>query len=343
MDEEQIKAIRSTQFYKVDPDFLQQEQTGFVFSSFRKDDMAERWFIPSEIYAEFLPEEAEESNSESLPKTPFYYNKIENETTEKEDFIKNVEQAVKAIQQEKYKKVVLSKVKVEPQRTNWDVLDTYLDLCEAYPAAFVSLVSLPGIGTWIGATPEVLINKTEDTFTTVSLAGTQSATTSIKDAVWRQKEIEEQAFVNRYIVDCFKAIRLRFYKEIGPKTVQAGNLLHLKTVFKVNLEEQEAEFPGLANRMLNLLHPTSAVCGVPMQPSLRFIEATEIHNRKFYSGYLGPVNMKNCTQLYVNLRCAEIGEHLIAFYSGAGITEDSDPEKEWNETEIKCDTLLKFL
>ena len=45
----------------------------------------------------------------------------------------------------------------------------------------------------------------------------------------------------------------------------------------------------------------------------------------------------------MNLRCAEIGEKLIAFYAGAGITEDSDPEKEWQETEMKCDTLLKFL
>ncbi len=279
MEEDTIQCISGAQLGNVDASFLQHEKKGFVFSSFLKGESATRYFIPAEkheIYS--LEEEAENQNAE-IGTTPFYFGSIEQQNTEEQAYIKQVEKAIEAIQKEAFKKVVLSKVKVEP-RSKVDLLDAFLELAKTYSAAFVSLISLPKIGTWIGATPEVLINKTEDSFTTVSLAGTQPATVDIKEAVWRQKEIEEQALVNRYIVDCFKSIRLRNYKEIGPRTVRAGNLLHLKTVFKVNLKDHEESFPDLANQMLNLLHPTSAVCGVPMEPSLNFILKTENHNRK---------------------------------------------------------------
>ena len=96
---------------------------------------------------------------------------------------------------------------------------------------------MPHVGTWIGASPETLIETKGDIFTTMSLAGTQKATgdNPLKSVAWTQKEIEEQALVSRYIVSCFKKIRLREYEEHGPKTVLAGNLLHLRSDFKINM------------------------------------------------------------------------------------------------------------
>jgi isochorismate synthase len=95
--------------------------------------------------------------------------------------------------------------------------------------------------TWLCATPEILVSQdAEGIFKTISLAGTQSAilpdghVVSSQDARWSQKEIEEQAFVSRYIIECFKKIRLREYIENGPKTIKAGNLLHLKTEYLVD-------------------------------------------------------------------------------------------------------------
>ena len=77
-----------------------------------------------------------------------------------------------------------------------------------------------------------------------------------------QKDIEEQALVERYVISCFKKIRLREYDEHGPKTMIAGNVLHLKTEFEVDMVA--TNFPQLGSVMLNLLHPTSAVCGMPL-------------------------------------------------------------------------------
>ena len=153
--------------------------------------------------------------------------------------------------------------------------------------------------------------------------------------------IEEQALVERYIISCFKKIRLREFEEHGPKTVVAGNLLHLKSEFKVDMVS--TNFRQLGSVMLQLLHPTSAVCGVPLESSLDFLNAHEGYNRQFYSGYLGPVNFQNNIDIFVNLRCAQLLADKVILYAGAGVTGDSIPEDEWEETEMKLNTLLKIL
>ena len=77
--------------------------------------------------------------------------------------------------------------------------------------------------------------------------------------------------------------------------------------------------------------------------ALSFIQQHEGYDREFYSGYLGPVNVGNKTHLFVNLRCMKIQNNVATLYAGGGITEDSEPEKEWQETEMKCQTMLLSL
>ncbi len=159
------------------------------------------------------------------------------------------------------------------------------------------------------------------------------------DALWSQKEIEEQALVSRYIIGCFKKIRLREYLEEGPKTAQAGNLMHLCTQYTV--DTKAVNFPQLGTVMLRLLHPTSAVCGMPRPEALDFIQTHEQHDRGFYAGFVGPVNIDMASQLFVHIRCLSLEGQTATLYAGAGLTEDSDPKKEWLETEMKCQTLLR--
>jgi isochorismate synthase len=158
---------------------------------------------------------------------------------------------------------------------------------------------------------------------------------------WTQKEIEEQALVERYIISCFKKIRVREYEEHGPKTVLAGSLMHLKSDFTVDMKA--INFPSLGSVMLQLLHPTSAVCGMPLEPAVDFIRLYEGYDREFYSGYLGPVNFQNNTNIFVNLRCMQLLDKEAVLYAGAGVTIDSVPEAEWEETEMKLNTLLNVI
>jgi isochorismate synthase len=262
---------------------------------------------------------------------------------EKAHFLHLVAKGIQAIEEGRLEKIVAARTKMIPLPTEFDLGKTLAKLLSSYPHSFVNFFHLPGIGTWMGASPEVLIETKGDYFYTMSLAGTQPAQgdNPLKSASWTQKEIEEQALVSRYIVDCFKTIRLREYEEHGPKTVLAGNLLHLRSDFRVNT--QTTGFSNLGSVMLGLLHPTSAVCGMPRKEALNFLKTEEGWDRNFYAGFLGPVGIEQETSIYVNLRTASLHQSHALLYAGAGVTEDSVPEKEWEETELKCEIIGKFI
>ncbi|RJE74686.1 chorismate-binding protein [Reichenbachiella sp. MSK19-1] len=271
-----------------------------------------------------------------------YLHKAPEVRYDRQAFIDLVQQCQDAINNGQYQKIVPSRRERYSYSNNFHPVKELFKLCKAYKNAFVSIVYTPQYGLWLGATPELLIETQNEIFRTVSLAGTQGVPDDfeLSRAAWRQKEIEEQALVSRYIINCFKKIRLREYLEIGPKTVKAGNLIHLKTSFEVNMKE--TNFPELASTMLQLLHPTSAVCGMPMIPAANFLAEHEGYDRECFSGYLGPVNHGDTTSLYVNLRCTKLYKDGGIIYAGAGVTEESIPELEWNETEIKFRTLLNI-
>lgn len=257
-----------------------------------------------------------------------------------------VRRGVAAIEEKAVVKVVSSRAARRPLPAGFDPLVAFETLSAKYPQAFVSLVSGPGVGTWLGATPEVLAEVTADGhFRTVALAATQPVTAAAtpRTAIWRQKEIEEQALVARYIVSCFKQLRLREYQETGPRTVVAGQLLHLRTDFEVDLKA--VPFPNLGTDMLRLLHPTSAVGGMPKVAALEFLRRHEGYDRAYYSGFLGPVNVAapGIARLFVNLRCLQVRAHEAILYAGTGLTVDSDPAREWQETEMKLQTAAAVL
>lgn len=287
---------------------------------------------------------------------------VENPTAEttntaaRQRFEHSVAEAVTAMQQGAFRKVVLSRTKTVAFESELDAVALFEQLCVAYPTAFVSAVWLPNRQqVWISATPERLVSTdAAGMFRTVSLAGTQSAyevggrLKRTAEALWSQKEIEEQAMVSRYIIECFKKIRLREYLEEGPKTILAGNLMHLGSQFTV--DTNAVRYPQLGTVMIRLLHPTAAVCGMPRADAFTFINQHEGYDREFYSGFLGPVNMATGradsgaeSHLFVHIRCMKIENNTATLYAGAGLTEDSDPQKEWQETEMKCQTLLAVM
>jgi len=332
---------------------LEELNPGFVFAPFDKDE--KRYFISGEIKinlskGKVISSDHQDVTNEIIDFINDYKSQKRgsNIAPAEVDYISNdyeqlVQKSIDGIKHGLFQKVVPSRKKTVTLNDNYRVSKHFLSLESSYNNSFISLVYTKETNIWLGATPEVLIETHGDIFKTVALAGTQAFNKNedLNDVSWRQKEIEEQAFVSRYIINCFKKIRLREFEEKGPKTIVAGNLIHLKTDFIVDMEA--TNFPQLGSVMLELLHPTSAICGMPLESSLEFIKAHEDLDRKFFSGYLGPVNIKDQTSIYVNLRCMEIEGNLATLYAGAGVTENSNPHKEWLETEMKMKTLLNLI
>lgn len=259
------------------------------------------------------------------------------------EFTTLVDDAIDFIGETGIAKVVVSRTAARTLPERFDPAIVFAALCERYPHAFVSLVAVPGVGTWLGATPEILLTLDNMALTTMALAGTQRRPNDLplERVTWGRKETVEQDMVSAYVRGFFWDAGVTHVVESGPQTIAAGSVVHLQTLFRVELPE--AERLALANRVLDELHPTSAVCGMPKHQALAFILAHEGYDRSFYSGFLGPVHIQGESSLYVNLRCMQLGENAAHLYVGAGITADSQPQAEWRETELKAETMLAVL
>jgi isochorismate synthase len=315
-------------------------KTGFVIAPFINPQLKETLFIEAETFEELALNVLDENKTLNSTKTE-HLNQLQIFEAPQQYFEKIVSDGIDLIKDKVLKKIVFSRAKSIEYPNNYNAITHFVKLCKSYHNAFVSLVYTSTSGCWIGATPEPLLNLTESgLLKTVALAGTQVYNPEIcpKQAIWRQKEIEEQALVSRYIIECFKKVRVREYEDIGPRTIVAGNLMHLKTDFTV--DTVAIDYPHLGTSMLELLHPTSAVCGMPKETATNNILEKELYNRQFFSGFIGPVNIHNNSDIFVNIRCMQLGEKKAVVYAGAGITEDSIPENEWNETALKMKTIL---
>lgn len=341
--------IGSTVIPVTDED-LSEVDSGFLFSTYE----GEHYFINEGIKYSSKDQELNINQSwpitiqletlGSVAKWQPYSKQYSVYETQQEDYIQYVEKSISHINSSELIKVVPSRTKKVTLDDDQSISSVFIKLCDSYPNAFISILSTEDMGTWVGASPEILIEVNNDgIFRTMSLAGTQPHTNEqpLHTLPWTQKEIEEQAMVSRFIINRFKEIRLREFEEVGPRTVKAGNLAHLCSTFRV--DTIATGHPDLGSTMLKILHPTSAVCGMPKKLAQNHLKSIEKHDRKLYSGYLGPVNMPEGSHIYVNLRCMEVLKDEAVLYAGAGVTAYSVPEDEWEETELKCKTLLNII
>jgi isochorismate synthase len=226
-------------------------------------------------------------------------------------------------------KVVLSRVKSVSFTTK--IIHFFIQLMESYPKAMVFMYSF-GNEIWIGASPETLFKGNSTSFSTMALAGSMPVK---EDPQWASKEIQEHAYVEHYIEAILKEKALSYVKD-GPNTIQAGPVLHLKSDYQGMIDASSIK------PLIKALHPTPAVCGIPLEKALALIKQNEQHDRLDYAGFFGPIN-NNELNLFVNLRSAMISGNKLHLFLGGGITKDSDPEQEWKETEWKAKTLLSIL
>ncbi|CAG5085232.1 chorismate-binding protein [Parvicella tangerina] len=295
-------------------DNLEEMSDGFIVSTFNKEQL----FL-------FQPEdqidihEVDQADRGSFMVNAMSFDKYQQLATEAMAFCKY-----------HHGKVVLSRVKSASLPKGFSLADFFVNLCKKYNHSFNYCFSIEGVGTWVGATPEVLVHSLSQQCTVYALAGSRDVTNPFE---WTKKELAEQAFVSENISDILKSVNLNFVMD-GPETVRAGNLEHLLTTFKFDSAN--------SLKVADMLHPTPAVCGTPKKEALQFIEEFEPHSRKFYAGVIGWKKGEELS-LFVNLRCAEVTADELRCYVGGGITEKSNPEKEWEETNIKSETLLSVL
>ncbi|PTT38901.1 hypothetical protein DBR28_07980 [Chryseobacterium sp. HMWF028] len=249
----------------------------------------------------------------------------------KEEYCKTLQQVIEVIKENNLPKLVYSRRKIFTDFNTINYRESFKNLCESYPNAFRYLFN-DGQNAWMGAFSEVLgkFNKTTHKFETMALAGTLPVSEE-----WSEKEIEEQKPVTTYIQDILK----NYSDDVEQSETYdhiSGNIKHLRTDFKTNIKAEDLD------KLIQDLHPTPAVCGIPKDFCNENIRKYEKFPREFYAGYI-KVETQESILYFVNLRCARLYKDSVHVFVGGGITAQSNPEKEWRETELKSEAILKNL
>jgi len=282
---------------------------------------------PSEVFP------VAETGSRDLP---WHLREQQDDGLDKDQYKKIVRYGIEQIKAGSFDKVVATNKQIVNLPEGFEGLQYFNQLEQAYPEAFVYLTSTPQYGTWIGATPEMLLSFDEEAIHTEALAGTLY---SDEQTSFSEKEQQEQDLVSRYIETCFENLAID-YEKSGPETIKSGKLNHLKTYYESHLNGAPAQtWP----KLLKCLHPTPAVGGYPYSVTRIFIRNEEPFDRALYAGFLGPVNIQSSSTLFVNLRCMEVYTKAAGIYAGAGIVKGSQSEEEYAETREKMNTLLDVL
>ena len=260
--------------------------------------------------------------------------KFPSASTTRESHSKEVESIVSKIKEGKLTKAIATRCIVDD--VDIDICATFLNLCESYPEAFVFCFHTPATGTWIGASPELLLTSRAGQMKSMALAGTRKAFTG---GDWDHKNIEEQRIVADYI--CRSMCEYGFSPRMQPTmTLVAGPVEHLMTLISASTVGHSADD---ILRFAEAISPTPALCGHPRDDAYRAIGDAEDFQRAYYGGFCGPVEADGSMSLYVNLRSMWIEKGRYCIYAGGGITEDSVADDEWTETENKASTLLSKL
>ncbi len=226
--------------------------------------------------------------------------------------------------------------------TDSDPFKTVDDLRKSGDYCFDFLLSFDSENFFIGSTPERLFYREGDLLVTESVAGTAPRGTDESDdeklgnaLLTSKKEELEHSFVTDDIVNKLGEI----CKPIG---ISERVLLKLSTLQHLYRRISGKILSGIFDgEILEVLFPTPAVAGLPVEDSLRILESVEKFDRGWYSGVVGFVS-SDVSDYYVSIRSILKGNNKIFIYSGAGIVKGSDPKREWDEISLKTEKYRKI-
>ncbi|PSP74355.1 isochorismate synthase [Halobacteriales archaeon QS_3_64_16] len=218
-------------------------------------------------------------------------------------------------------------------------------LAGSYPECFCFSFP-PGEGKrdFFGATPERLVSVCEENVTTGALAGSieRGATDAEDDRLARaladsEKNDREHALVAEAIADQLDSIAQSV--TIGEREVRKlATVQHLYTPIEAELAGDEHVLS-----LVEALHPTPAVGGLPPDVASETIHEIEAFDRGWYAAPVGWFDAAGDGSFAVAIRSAVADGKQATLFAGNGIVAGSDPSEEWEEVQLKYRPILDAL
>lgn len=202
-----------------------------------------------------------------------------------------------------------------------------------------------GKDCFAGATPERLVKLENQHLLSTCLAGTAPKGKTKKDderlrheLLHDEKNRKEHYFVVKMIKDAIQSYCTDIEIPDQPVVYSLKNLHHLYTPVTARLREGYSIFDIIAQ-----LHPTPALGGVPREKSLQFIRDHELLDRGWYGAPVGWLDSNRNGEFAVAIRSGLFQGDEASLFAGCGVVKDSDPEMEYEETNIKFLPMLSVL
>ncbi|MFC3476400.1 isochorismate synthase [Halobacterium litoreum] len=216
-------------------------------------------------------------------------------------------------------------------------------LRQRYSECFRFLVEPTSDAAFLGATPERLATLSGDTVRTTALAGSVERGESVAEDA-RLAELlresdklrHEQELVTDTIAERLDALGDVTVGERGVRKL--SNIQHLETPISATVTDDTHVLD-----VVERLHPTPAVNGLPADAALDTIRETETFDRGWYAAPVGWFDADGDGTFGVGLRSAVAAGETVTMFGGNGIVADSDPEAEWEEVQLKYRPILDEL
>ncbi|EKJ8216851.1 isochorismate synthase EntC [Citrobacter sedlakii] len=210
------------------------------------------------------------------------------------------------------------------------------------PVSYNFHVPLEDGGVLLGASPELLLRKEGERFSSLPLAG--SARRQPDDVLDREagnrllaseKDRHEHDLVTQAMKTVLRDRSSELHLPSSPQLITTPTLWHLGTPF-----EGKANAGENALTLACLLHPTPALSGFPHQAAIKLIAELEPFDRDLFGGIVGWCDADGNGEWVVTIRCAKLHKNKVRLFAGAGIVPASSPVGEWRETGVKLSTML---
>ncbi len=255
-----------------------------------------------------------------------------------------VAEAVAGIRAGAMQKVVLARSVAVSTQAPIDGFDLLHHLERQHPQCYPYGWQVGG-ASFIGASPELLVQRRGMAVRTNPLAGTDRRGTGDDEdravgaaLMSSAKNRDEHSLVIEDVARRLRTVTSELHVPPSPSLRRIATVQHLSTEITGTLAA-----PHHLLDLVALLHPTPAVGGTPRADATAFIEKAEGIDRGWYSGGVGWLTPGGDGDVAIALRCGLIRDSTALVYAGNGIVANSDPDEELAETRLKLRPLLDLL
>ncbi len=270
---------------------------------------------------------------------------IDREQSQDPDYFKSVVQsALDSIDKGELSKIVIAHTTEIRSAIPFDVIKSLANLRSLHPDCYIFATSNGEGQYFMGASPERLLSVQNQQLVTDALAGSAPRGANNTEDLHlanlllkNRKEKREHHAVRDFMIERLKSVGLKA-QQLPLQLLKLSNIQHLWTPIYAHLP---ADIQPL--EIIELLHPTPAVAGVSTNTACEKIRYYEKLDRSLYAAPLGWVDYDGNCEFIVGIRSALIDGDRATLYAGAGIVSGSNPDREFDEVQLKLQSLLKAL